>query len=434
MEINSIIDTIKRSIVTGTPADVKITEKSFLAELLGKDNDESNAVHKPQNILFFPHFNSDKRFPITHYIFQCLWFIVTLFISLLYFLSSKTLQMLTGRKRDLRASARFNAVLFIACITSYIVILAFSVTFLLKSVLFFDPDNRINSQGAIMMKQPLGIEQYMYLFNTAILWDNTGIELLENDRVEVSVSGSFYGKISDLSEKATSNDTLRYKWNKSTANSKKTAVDSLCIYKDACFGSLLFQICPEKNSLSYSSRDSETLTEKNEDGHKTKKNEMIQFESKNSQKFSFTAHMDGILFLAVNDIYLDGSTIKAISKDDSAKKLLRLDTIGKLDSLKKVAKGNEDMWFKDNIGEILLNVSVYRDAAADCSSMLVPNAFSKIYRELENAPGNSPVRPLVTLLIALLFIVTDFRLGKTLQKNKDKKKAKAQTPQEDNQE
>ena len=35
MDINSIIDTIKRSIITGTPAGVKITDKSFLAELLG---------------------------------------------------------------------------------------------------------------------------------------------------------------------------------------------------------------------------------------------------------------------------------------------------------------------------------------------------------------------------------------------------------------
>jgi len=195
MDINSLIDTIKRSIITGTSADVKITDKSFLAELLGKDEDGNDHAHKASSLLYVPHFSVDKRFPVSHYLLQCLWSAITLLISLLYFVPSKVLQALTGKKRDLRLSARFNAILFIACITSYIVLLSFSVTFLLKSVLFFETDNRINSQGAIIMKQPLGVEQYMYLFNTATPWANTGIELIENDIVEVSASGSFYGKI-----------------------------------------------------------------------------------------------------------------------------------------------------------------------------------------------------------------------------------------------
>lgn len=383
-----------------------------------------------------PHFSINKRFPLTHYIFQCLWFIVTLFIALLYTLSSKILQMFTGKKRDLRVSARFNAVLFIAFITSYIVILAFSITFLLKNVLFFDPDNRINSQGAIMMKQPLGVEQYMYLFNTAVLWANTGIELLENDKVEISASGSFYGKVSDLSKKAASNDTPSYKWNNFMVNKDEKPIEAFCIYKNARFGSLLFQICPEKNSLSYSSEDSLTLTtEKSVDDRcKNKKNQMVQFHGGNSQKFSFTAHMDGVLFLAVNDIYLDKSTLDTLSQADSTvNEQLGLDKT-RTDNLKKITKGNEDLWFKDNVGEILLNVSVFRDAA-DCNSMFIPDAFSKIYREIENVSNkNTSHARLLAALFIVLFFVTDFHLGKTLRKkNKDKKKAKIKIPEGNNQ-
>lgn len=261
MDINSIIEAIKQSIITDTPADVQITDKSFFAELLGNNNNENDSSQEKQKFIYKPHFNKEKCFPITHYIFQCLWCIITFIIYLFYFLSSKTLEVLTGEKRDLRKSARFNAILFIACITSYIVIFAFSFTFLIKSVLFFDTDNRINSQGTIMMKQPLGVEQYVYLFNTATLWANTGIEILENDKVEISASGSFYGKISDLYKKAKYNDTLKYPWNSprfirqnnkesSKINNKKSRLEDLCIYKapDAYFGSLLFQICPEKTN------------------------------------------------------------------------------------------------------------------------------------------------------------------------------------------
>lgn len=418
MEINSIIDTIKRSIITGTPADVKITDKSFLAELLGKDDDNNTDIQPPK-IIYRPHFNGSMRFPVIHYVLQCLWTVITLFIALLYFLPSKILLLLTGKKRDLRLSARFNAVLFITCVTSYIVILAFSVTFLLKSVLFFDPDNRINSQGAIMMRQPLGVEQYVYLFNAATLWANTGIELLENDRIEVSASGSFYGKISDLCEKAGSNDTLSYKWNNPMMKSSDTTFNDLCIYKsrEAHFGSLLFQICPEKNSLSYSSADSVTLTE-DKDVTTGMKNEMVPFKCHDGKKFSFTAHMDGILFLAVNDIYLNDGTINTIKEKSRNKEIKKLLNGRNPDSLKT----NRYMWFQDNIGEILLNISVYRNAAADNNSALMPDAIPKIYRDIESVFNNeTDNKNLITILVAIIFIIADFGIGKALAAKKNNK-------------
>lgn len=422
MEINSLIDTIKRSIVTGTSANVKITDKSFLAELLGKDEDRNDNARKTSSLLYVPHFSVNKRFPVSHYLLQCLWSVITLLITSLYFVPSKVLQALTGKKRDLRLSARFNAILFISCITSYIVILSFSVTFLLKSVLFFEADNRINSQGAIIMKQPLGIEQYVYLFNTATPWANTGIELLEHDMVEVSASGAFYGKIADLCEKSTSNDTLSYQWNKPILRNDGISLTQLCVYKghDAYFGSLLFQVCPESNNLSFSSDNGSTLTkDKDVSMPQNIENEIIQFESKDNKKFAFTTHLSGTLFLAVNDIYLDEITLSYIEKNQQNTEIKKLLNGKSTDQLRTIAKSRKTLWFEDNIGEILLNISVYRDAASDNNLEFIPDALPKMYKGMENAFNNGiSSRSLLIMLICIILIIADFISGKIIRKYK----------------
>lgn len=422
MKINSLIETIKRSIVTGTSADVKITDKSFIAELLGKDEEGKEDAHKTPSLLYVPRFNVNRRFPVSHYILQCFWSAITLLIAAFYYVPSKVLQAFTGRKRDLRLSARFNAILFISCITSFIVILAFSVTFLLKSVLFFDADSRINSQGAIIMKQPLGVEKYVYLFNTATPWANTGIELLENDIVEVSASGSFYGKIADLCEKATSNDTLSYQWNKPILRNDGISITRLCVYKgsDAYFGSLLFQICPESNRLSFSSDNDSTLTrDKEADKLRSIKNEMIQFGSTDGEKFSFTAHLSGTLFLAVNDIYLDEGTLSVIERDKHNAEIQKLLNGKSTALLRTIAKDRSTLWFEDNIGEILLNVTVYRDAVTDNNSEIIPDAFPKMYRGMENMFNNGISGScLLVLFCFAIFIAADYVLGKLLRRKK----------------
>lgn len=367
MDINSIIDTIKRSIITGTPAGVKITDKSFLAELLGKDEDGDDAPGRGARLFYVPRFNKAVRFPVTHYIMQCLWSALTALITSLYWLASALLWLFTGRWKDLYASARFNAVMFIACIVCYIVVLAFSITFLLKNVLFFSPDKHVNSQGAIMMKQPLGVEKYMFLFNSAKVCDNTGIELLEGDLVEVSASGSFYGKISDLYKKAQSNDTLAYKLSKPGMTVGDKSLAEYCIYgKDVNvpFGSLLFQVCPESDS------PIDTMVS-NKSG---KLAGMIKpFKREGNKKFTFSADRSGTLFVTVNDIYLDKGTIDKLKRHVRSGVVKTLLDSTDIDSLAILAENGLEQWSVDNIGEFLFcsllftTNDIYQNMQAICS-------------------------------------------------------------------
>lgn len=145
---------------------------------------------------------------------------------------------------------------------------------------------------------------------------------------------------------------------------------------------------------------------------------MVPFKCNDGKKFSFTAHIDGILFLAVNDIYLNDSTINTIKKKSGNEEIEKLLNGRNPDSLKK----NRNMWFQDNIGEILLNISVYRNAAADNNSALMPDAIPKIYRDIESVFNNeTDNKNLITILVAIIFIIADFGIGKALAAKKNNK-------------
>lgn len=110
--------------------------------------------------------------------------------------------------------------------------------------------------------------------------------------------------------------------------------------------------------------------------------------------------MDGTLYLAVNDIYLDDKTAE---KYKDCKK--DLPNINLPDSTKNL----EDIWFDDNIGEILLNISVYRNDVSDSKLPFVPDIFPRMYRETEAALNNSIDYKMPIIIVILLIL--DFLFG-----------------------
>jgi len=148
-------------------------------------------------------------------------------------------------------------------------------------------------------------------------------------------------------------------------------------------------------------------------------NEMIQFDSNGNKKFTFTAHMSGTLFIAVNDIYLDESTLSSIEKNKQNTEIKDLLNGKSTDQLRTIAKDRKTLWFEDNIGEILLNISVYRDAATDNNSELIPDVFPKMYREMENVFNNGiDNRSLLIVIICTILITADFISGKIIRRRR----------------
>ena len=106
--------------------------------------------------------------------------------------------------------ARVNFVIFFVSLVFAIVLLLVILSFFIRGVLFFDPSQRINEQGAITMAQPCGSERNVFLYNTGQCWANTGIQVVRGDRVEVTASGAYYGRVADLYHCAKDNCVLPF--------------------------------------------------------------------------------------------------------------------------------------------------------------------------------------------------------------------------------
>ncbi len=408
MNINTIIDNIKYSIASDSNGKIVLAESSFLLDLLN-DNKTSRKEFKP-------HFDwRDFRghpFPITRYLFRLILFFVEILIWLGYWVLRLLYLPIVGRKgdKDLSTSPRVNFVLFVAVIVSYIMLIVTILVFFFKSVLLFSPSGGINNQGAIVIPQDCGKEHYIYLFNSATCWANTGIKVLEGDEIELSASGSFFGKISLMDSCAANNSKPQfprtiisyYNGNYKNGEEEDTSTSQLLMYKKGAFGSLLMLIKEDHEDFLY---DCDQNDEKGE--------QIMQID--------FTGHnvpprisikKSGVLYFAVNDIYLSDEIIKKIQGSKDIQKNLSVDSIYcyendngqkvKTDSLKEsqFSKIDRFMWFKDNVGEILLNITVIRD-------IMPANAYEsvslvKTYRWLEEKSMNESCHFFMFFLLGII--------------------------------
>ncbi len=281
MKLNSLIETIKGSIATETPSDVRIVERSLLFDLFkkrgGRARDSKGCgtegactdtrggdercddkpfaevrLSRPDRI----RLRRESRYPLCSMagaaVVEGLLFVVDIF----YWICSKAAGLFLGRNKWLYCSPRFNFVVLAASVVGCVSLLVSIFAFYINDVLFFNNVTTINRCGALVTRQACGVDHYMYLFNTADLWSDTGIEVLEGDRVRISGSGAFYSDILDMKRAADNNCKPRYRLSNVAYpltdmqhdRGKEAESAKYCMYsdkKDAVYGSLLYQIIGE---------------------------------------------------------------------------------------------------------------------------------------------------------------------------------------------
>ena len=423
MNIKSLLEAITSNTATTakTTTNYEVDDRSFLTELLSGTHQtriENRSDCEILGITPFFDFRKTEKFPVTIFIFRTLWKLMMLLPLYCYKIVSLLAWAFSNRQEKFQSkinSARVNFVIFFCSIVLAIVLLVSTFFFFFNSVLLLDSNQLINDYGTIHMEQPCGIESCVYLYNTAQPWTNTGINIVKGDEVRISASGAFYGRVFDLVNSANKNDTLPFSFiNPSVIDTSQSLYDtnvvSLCMYnkKDAVFGSLLYQIKKDNETIIYDSRD-----DNDDNPH------IIQDNHERSESFSFTARHSGELYVSINDIYLSDKVLVLLRdmpkknieqhleiekindttkiKSDSLfniglnwvkerKPKNKLDTIVEYKLAKLYALVHSDSlfhkyWFDDNLGEILLNITVNRNVIS--SSNVGGSFMSHAYRRID---------------------------------------------------
>ena len=444
MNIKSLLEAITSNTATTakTTTNYEVDDRSFLTELLSGTHQtriENRSDCEILGITPFFDFRKTDKFPVTIFIFRTLWKLMMLLPLCYYKIVSLLSWAFSNRQEKFQSkinSARVNFVMFFCSIVLAIVLLVSTFFFFFNNVLLLDSNQLINDYGTIHMEQPCGIESCVYLYNTAQPWTNTGINIVKGDEVRISASGAFYGRVFDLVNSANKNDTLPFSFiNPSVIDTSQSLYDtnvvSLCMYnkKDAVFGSLLYQIRKENESILYDSRDD------NDDYP-----HIIQDNHERSESFSFTARHSGELYVSINDIYLSDRVLVLLRDmpNDNIKNHLeiekindttkiksdslfniglnwvkerkpkdKLDTMVKYKLAKLYALVHSDSlfrkyWFDDNLGEILLNITVNRNVIGNNN---VGGSFmSHAYRRIDKFFDKKWEEILLQVSIFLLII------------------------------
>ncbi|MBO4874930.1 MAG: hypothetical protein J5542_06455 [Bacteroidales bacterium] len=389
---SSLISTIKSAILTETNADVKIHERSLASALIEYNKDsEHNAWQDFKLIL---KLSKGKSLIFTRWLLRFVYLIFLGIIGLVYLICNVIYFVFTaGKWRGMKkASSGINAIIVSLFFIFAIVSIVYALTFNIREVVLFPGNAHVNAEGVISIDQPCHETHSFFLLNSATLWQSTGIPISEGDVVYITASGSVYSDVAELKKHTQNNVKLKYERNLYNVNAHKgdTKSAKYCIYgrgkKDtnAQFGTLLYKISSE-NSQKYRIYNDDTASLINQ----------IDFsESKLKKSFKFEAKTSGILYLAFNDIYLDEIIVNKIKdtnnrNTDTYKELESLvKTIDKvsLDSFNyKDSKLREcpDIWFKDNLGEILVNIRVEKNIGTTEKSYPF-SLFASAYRNIKH--------------------------------------------------
>lgn len=211
--------------IANTKGDIDVNDNSYLWDIIqnpkdstGKKFNYGNKFSAGNSIKerYHSSINNNQKYPITYFIYKVVVYLFKLIICCFYRVATYVRQLFISdkgnqnRAADVSTSPRFNFIVFVAFIVSYIVLIVIILSFFIKSVLFFRPDTRINESGAITMPQSCERENYMYLLNSATYWGNSSIKVLKGDEVSITVSGSFFSKIGEMHYSALNNKLPKY--------------------------------------------------------------------------------------------------------------------------------------------------------------------------------------------------------------------------------
>ena len=180
---------------------------------------------------------------------------------------------------------------------SFLYILVSMILFFLFDVILFEPRVYTTTNGATVITQPCGIEHAFFIHNSANYWTNSGIDIVEGDRITLSYSGSFYSTLRDLADASTDLEVVKYGWSSVyRAENTPRSIVNYCSFngEKGYLGSLLYQIGVNKGIAP----------------------KICQMDFSNG-KFSFSAPSSGPLHIAVNDIYIsDTCMVKKMLKEE----------------------------------------------------------------------------------------------------------------------
>jgi len=251
----------------------------------------------------------------------------------------------------------------------------------INDTLLYDNELNINNQGAFNPHKSMNCEYALYLFNTADVWANSGIQIGVGDRYRINISGALHSSVEGAIYGARNNTEQRYGWVKFENDGPKTLAKDeestvgFCLYryekkKNAgemdriAFGAPLVGIFPESSDLA-----SNPIIDDSDRAER-----VWEWTRKNGRKFE-KAKYSGTLHFAINDMYFrDNAEMKMFYQNENNKNFsgfpfTQEEINARLDNPKHD--------FSDNLGQLMVAVEIQRH---------VPHAFFHplmAYRELE---------------------------------------------------
>jgi hypothetical protein len=297
---------------------------------------------------------------------------------------------------DWKKVLKIIAALFVIVITVFIGLAI--VTISIKRIYPYN-DIKVNAFGATTMQNE-ETDVIYWLFNTADLWANSGIQVKAGDKLTIRASGRFHTAVHHLVKNVEANEKLTDNWVNTNGDGKK--IDgrdkyraSYRIFKNENQDALIMQVVPndiEINKLD-STKIEKYLVFENVKNDETKignidrndvskvKNRREDFYYIGKEREDLLIYNDGVLHFAVNDIVLTKNVINSMCNENN--KLIETDTtyngtnwqkLNKTkyfsfgaypDSLKTLTKDRNEMtyygenhyynaWFDDNVGSFLI--------------------------------------------------------------------------------
>ena len=252
-----------------------------------------------------------------------------------------------------------------------IIVIFLGLTFIVLTIKRYYPYHEIETtiQGASIVKSE-DKEVIYWLFNTADLWANSGIEVYEGDELTIKASGASYTAIHHLVNAADFNYMPQDKWVGTEGQPKFTPRDLLRaefrINKNYDEGILLMKVLPKEDA----NNDEKWITSKPDSILTGGYIEVIGKERK-----SLKISKNGILHFAVNDIVLTNEVIdsmysqwidmlpdsifKPISKDPLKKELMKAFKNCNVKSIKGLVNNDKLVFASKNIIEKGLEIGRY---------------------------------------------------------------------------
>jgi len=454
MKLNSLIDNIRDSIITGLGKKVSVSDRSLLNVLISdydrglpadtSAQDAGNGflgkVRKTLRYCLVP--SGGDKFPFSRLAVRVLLLLTFLPLFAVYVLIW-LVELLFGRGVSLfrvMRSPRTNMLISLSILVGGITLVVSMIVFFINDVMLYAPQRDINPKGALTITQPCHREHSIFMFNSATLWADTGIDLVEGDVVTISGSGSFDSSIWDKNVKAKNNASPQYSLI-NIAYDHRNSVKGMesdtrfCLFNDTTdkdnlprFGSLLYQIRPSRRQCVYLNTDTFSPI------RQAKIDEAVGVLDEN-----FTVRESGTLFVCVNDIYLTPEIVDSMfyRRPDSvlcikpeARSALELyvnDSNGsvfsadslykKLRVLAETPEGRAN-WLYDNCGDILLSIRVERNIWTGSTLGPTDKIYSCVFRGLENVffPSSNILRTMIIMgLCILAWLIFDRCAGLALR-------------------